>query len=98
RGEGAGKGVDIGVDGAVPAALEGARAAAIVNHRRDAAHVAGVHVGRRAVLDEAEAAVALEIFALEGLPDVGGLQLLAGLVGDALDDLAELNLEAARQA
>src|SRR5262249_61032407 len=98
RAEVGGERVARACDRAVPAALDGARAAAFVNHRRDAPDVAGVDVGRGAVLDEAEAAVALEIFALEGLPDVGRLQLLAGLVGDALDDLAELDLEAARQA
>src|SRR5262249_7897055 len=64
-----------------------------------AQHAAANDLGVRQglVANEAEAAVANEIFAGEGLPDVTRLQFLPTLVGNALDHLAELDLEATRQ-
>src|SRR6185312_3847329 len=50
-----------------------------------------------AVAIELERHLAVEVLALEGLPDVGRGQLAAALVGDALHHLRELHLHAARE-
>src|SRR6185312_14237838 len=95
---GVAEGVDIAVDRPGALAVDDALGVAVTDGGAEHAAAARHAVGQAAVADEAEAAVAVEVFALEGLPDVGGLQLLPGFVGDALDDLAELDLQPARQA
>src|SRR6266568_4186420 len=64
--------------------------------RRDDAPLAGAGLGQHAIVDEANPAPA-EISLVEERPDVGAGQLLAGAVGDLLDDTAELDLQPARQ-
>ena len=50
------------------------------------------------MVDERRAApAATRVFAIERRPDLGSRQLLAGRVGDLLDDLAELDLQKTRQ-
>ena len=87
--------MDESVDGAVAFALHMAHPAAQHDlgrqpHRaaRDFGHLR-LHDGCSRVADA--------VLALEDGVDVGGGQLLAGVVHDSLHDLAELNLQAARQ-
>ena len=49
------------------------------------------------MLDEAEAAVAVEIFGLEAAPQALGRKLHALAVGNGLHRLGEFDLQAARQ-
>jgi hypothetical protein len=58
---------------------------------RDDAPLAGARLGQHRVVDQANPAAA-EIGLLEERPDVGAGQLLAGAVGDLLDNAAELDL------
>ena len=51
----------------------------------------------RAVVDIRERRCRRDVFALERRMNVGCRELLAGLVGDRLHDLAELDLQQARQ-
>src|SRR5262249_13959427 len=92
------EGVDIAVDRAGAPAFDDALGVAVADGGAEDAAAGNLSVRECLVGREAEAAVAGEIVATEGLPDVARLQLLAGLVGDALDHLAELDLQAARQA
>ena len=55
-----------------------------------------VRIGHRGVADEIHGRDVFEILLAEGVPDQRRLDLLAGLVGDLLDHLGELDLEKAR--
>ena len=69
---------------------------AVDRDRRSDAPLARARLGQQAVIDQADA-VAAEIGVLEQGPDHLAGDFLAGAVGDLLDDLAELDLQAARQ-
>src|SRR5262245_17224981 len=90
--------IDEGVYRAVALAFDGALLAEVGDLRRHDPGPLGAAVGKGLVADEAEAAIARQILPLEAAPDIAGLQLLAALVGAALDHLAELDLQPARQA
>src|SRR5262245_4288705 len=84
------QGIDEGVDRAVAFAFDCALLAVVGDLRRHEARALGAAVGQGLVAEEAEAAVARQVLALEAAPDVAGLQFLARLIGAALDHLAEL--------
>src|SRR3546814_8478231 len=84
------------LDGAVAVAFYGPLRAVHCDRGVDAAHAAAARLRHRRVADERDRRGALDILALEGFPDQLRPDLLAGLVGDLLDRLAELDLEPAR--
>ena len=78
------QGVDKGGDRPVADAFDAALRAVGLDRRDDAA-LAGARLRQEAVIDQADAAAA-EIGVLEQRPDIAAGQLLAGAVGDLLDD------------
>src|SRR5262249_11553242 len=83
-------------DGPVPRPLDRALAAVVTDLRGEDAVGPRAVPPRLPVIEERHAAAAVEAVALaEGVPDLPGAQLLAGAVGDLLDDAAEGDLEPA---
>src|SRR5205807_7085782 len=87
------QGIDKGGDRPVAGAFDAPLGAPFLD-RRDDAPLAGARLGQHAIVDQANPAAA-EIGLLEERPDVAAGQLLAGAVGDLLDNAAELDLQRA---
>src|SRR3984893_12468314 len=88
--------VDIARDRAVAAAADLLLRALESHLGVEKTHVGMIGLGHRGMADEAHRRRVLEIVLAERLPDQRRLDLLAGLVGDLLDPLGELDLQKTR--
>ena len=90
------QGIDKGGDRSIADPLDLALGAVDPDAGGDPAFVRRAGLGEQAVIDERDP-VRAQIGLLEQSPDVGAGQFLAGAVGNLLHDLAELDLQGARQ-
>jgi hypothetical protein len=91
----AGERIDKSSDRTVADAFDQALGAADRDRCGDAPQVAGARLGEEGVIEEGDT-LASQIGSLKERPQLGTRLLLAGAVGDLLDDAAELDLQAAR--
>src|SRR5262249_27276900 len=88
----AGERIDEGIDGAGAVTFD---APCLASHLDGGLEgTAGAAIGHRSMVEELEGTAGIEVFGPESFPDLTRGELFAASLGDGLDNLAELDLEA----